>query len=942
MEQNLYTEDLKVIFKQLNTDSSSGLSRHAARMRLAKERKREGGRTGSLFVRDKRSALSCFLRIFSFPCAILLMAIGILAFALGHTVTGATIFIIFFAACIPWGISYFASQRSIETVANFSNPTSRVLRQGEVYVTDCRNVVEGDVIVVTAGDFISCDARLIDSDSLAVNEYIKTDGGVSQIYSKKQVGLSAKNTLFGENDILLAGSFVVKGSGRAIVIASGENTYASEFLRNGSLAQKDTDNDDIKTAGRVVARYNILSAIIILALAVIGIFTSHTADVADVFLLALSIYFMLTLLNPFTIGRMISAATVERAASPKTPADFAIIKKNSAMASLSSIDELVLLGRAGVTDGQKHMASVFSEGKRYDGEDISSDSHRRLCGHVYTYISALDKDSMPRTPFADNGLIEPLRKFILDSHFDVREAELKIKSIYYIPCAETKTGFACAETEDFFYRTALTDNEDIISQCDGVRWSDGVLATSEVSGLLREYIEAEKDLGRELLFSVSDIKGKKVLEGIFSFEEGMATEMEEYLPIFEKLGMNVTVLFCEGGKANERYLAGTGILGERGREAVAYKEEFDALGRNVTYRLGEYRAYVGFSPEEYTALVKEMRSRGKVVAAYGVERRFDTVMFASDLSIGCDMIKYSSKKFREAVLDNIEADGEEYSRRSSQFSRAYCSVIVKRTSEEGGGLRGILRARDMANNFSENFSHALLFLSVFALSCILPAVVSLISGYTVISYPCLLLLVTAGGVSAASLFATIKPPLPTLRVKKRNSSQRLGKLFYDNIWRMVSVFVSTALYMALAAIMFSTGFISEYGGLVTATFLSLAAVSTIELVFSARACAGKNVIGNIKITKKEAIKKAIRHSIDRGTAYKVSVLLAAFVVVRLSVYALFSDELSREFAVAGTELRSLVLVAAYVGIYYAVKFISYGISYLVRKRRNGKRTHTAD
>ena len=71
-------------------------------------------------------------------------------------------------------------------------------------------------------------------------------------------------------------------------------------------------------------------------------------------------------------------------------------------------------------------------------------------------------------------------------------------------------------------------------------------------------------------------------------------------------------------------------------------------------------------------------------------------------------------------------------------------------------------------------------------------------------------------------------------------------------------------------------------------------------------------------------------------------MLAAFVVVRLSVYALFSDELSREFAVAGTELRSLVLVAAYVGIYYAVKFISYEISSLIKKRRNRKRTHTAD
>ena len=68
-------------------------------------------------------------------------------------------------------LSYFRAQRIMELMAGYSQPKIRVIRNGELYLADSRCVVPGDVIIVSDGDILPCDARIISSNGLSVKVY---------------------------------------------------------------------------------------------------------------------------------------------------------------------------------------------------------------------------------------------------------------------------------------------------------------------------------------------------------------------------------------------------------------------------------------------------------------------------------------------------------------------------------------------------------------------------------------------------------------------------------------------------------------------------------------------------------------------------------------------------------------------------------------------------
>ena len=93
---------------------------------------------------------------------------------------------------------------------------ARVVRDGIERDVHADELVPGDVIVVTSGDRIPADARLIGADALEVDEAALR--GEAFPAPKSRDGASA------EERILLEGTDVTTGSGRAIVVAVGQET----------------------------------------------------------------------------------------------------------------------------------------------------------------------------------------------------------------------------------------------------------------------------------------------------------------------------------------------------------------------------------------------------------------------------------------------------------------------------------------------------------------------------------------------------------------------------------------------------------------------------------------------------------------------------------------------------------------------------------------------
>ena len=109
------------------------------------------------------------------------------------------------------------ADKAAEALRRLGTTTARVLRDGNVVTVPATAVVSGDVLLLAPGDRVPADARLIEAQSLEVDEAALTGESVP-------VAKRADDAVVPENRIVLEGSGVVVGTGRAVAVAVGRQT----------------------------------------------------------------------------------------------------------------------------------------------------------------------------------------------------------------------------------------------------------------------------------------------------------------------------------------------------------------------------------------------------------------------------------------------------------------------------------------------------------------------------------------------------------------------------------------------------------------------------------------------------------------------------------------------------------------------------------------------
>ncbi len=103
-----------------------------------------------------------------------------------------------------------------ESLERLSSSKAHVLRDGQSVTLAANEVVPGDVLLLAPGDRVAADARLLSAQNLEVDEAALT--GESLPVPKTAEGGNA------ESQIVLEGSDVTSGVGRAVVVAIGHQT----------------------------------------------------------------------------------------------------------------------------------------------------------------------------------------------------------------------------------------------------------------------------------------------------------------------------------------------------------------------------------------------------------------------------------------------------------------------------------------------------------------------------------------------------------------------------------------------------------------------------------------------------------------------------------------------------------------------------------------------
>lgn len=232
MIENAHHLAAEEILARLKVDPDTGLTAPEAEKRLE-----EYGKNRLKETKPKAIWL-IFFQQFLDPVIYILGGATILAFIFNEILEGFAVLVVIL---ITAGIGFFMEWqaiRSVEALKKLVQTHARLLRDGQEQELDLSLLVPGDIILLTAGDVVPADARLLSTKSLAVKEAVLT--GESDQVEKILDSLPEDTELAERKNMVFKGTIISRGSGKAVVTGTGEKTVIGEIHSLTSEAEKET------------------------------------------------------------------------------------------------------------------------------------------------------------------------------------------------------------------------------------------------------------------------------------------------------------------------------------------------------------------------------------------------------------------------------------------------------------------------------------------------------------------------------------------------------------------------------------------------------------------------------------------------------------------------------------------------------------------------------
>jgi len=248
------------------------------------ERLRKFGRNE--LVAKKKSPLEMFVKQFANFLIGILLAATVISLILGEVIDATAILIIVLIMAIMGFVQEYRAERTLEALKKLAAPTCKVLRDGEEKVIEASEVVPGDILLLSEGDRIAADARVVESIDLETDEAPLT-GESTPVAKLANITLPPDAIVGDRKNMVFMGTYVVRGKGKAVVVATGMNT---EF---GKITKMVVEAEEEKTPLEVeLDEFGKRIGTIILGICaivfVMTLYAEHT-DVLDALMLAVAL-----------------------------------------------------------------------------------------------------------------------------------------------------------------------------------------------------------------------------------------------------------------------------------------------------------------------------------------------------------------------------------------------------------------------------------------------------------------------------------------------------------------------------------------------------------------------------------------------------------------------------------------------------------------------------
>ena len=641
---------------------NTGLSGKEASIRL-----RKSGSNPLFELSQGKPAL--LRRLLTDPTFLAFVLVSVLAACFSEFLSVALSRLIFGVWCLYIGWRLARVDRGRDLLRMCGIPTVTVQRNGKRLSVSAGKIVTGDVILLRQGDVVPADCRLLSASNLRVRFYNLecTDSKRAfLIQSKRSDVVYPYQTDVVAPDfenMIYAGSEIVLGRGRAVVVATGRETLLGA---RGERLCEDKFEKDARIISAMQPYFKLLgiaTLVLLFPLSLIALLVSpQDQSGMRVFLPVFAWVTSMSAILPYCYVQIILHHGVRALFIKNTKESGAILKSTRSIDHLPHLTDLFLIGRAPLSDGQRHFEAAFAGDALLEGAALSP-----LCEAM-----CLLDDAKRKVPDIFSG--DPIREdpciteMISASEFD-REA-LRLRTTGCELFRGEHEQILDVEGSSGQFRLRFYDGVPTLFGCLEYQRSDGKTAIldSQIRSEYQEFLVRAIDLGRSVVTVVKEIGGRVLLLGGVVVKEQALEDAAQTIARLEKKGVRIC-LFLDGKSRADQADA---------REWMPNPNAIYTAGEHVLAVGGEHSgAFFGYTRQEIAAYIRALKQAGRVVGVMTDSSELRSLYALASLGIACES-------------DSDAFSGSE----CAPILRQESDVLVTRASAHGGGLRSVERAID--------------------------------------------------------------------------------------------------------------------------------------------------------------------------------------------------------------------------------------------------------
>ncbi len=667
-----HSETLEQVTSDLKVISNQGLTTQVAQERLStygpNELKKEKG----------KSPLKLLLGQFTNVLMIILLFAIALSFAVGEVADALIILAIVVASAVLGFTQEYRSEKAVEALKKMTAPTAQVIRDGKEIKIPATQLVPGDIVVLSTGDKIPADARLIEAFTMKTDEASLT--GESAPVLKSTQALPAQTQLNDRINMVFTGTVVVYGRGKAIVTNTGMTT---EFGKIAEMVQSaPQEKTPLERRMSSVGKWiGILAVIIAISVGVVGV----VVEGRDLIAMALWAISLAVAAVPEALPAIITGALaigMYRMAKVNT-----IVKRLPAVETLGSTSVICSDKTGTMTKGEMTVQRIYVDdqsvkvtgiGYAPEGEFQFEDKKIEPKGDLIALLktSVLCNDSgLERDPQTRKWIVkgDPTEGALVVAaeKAGIKKAELEAQEprIAEVPFSSERkrmTTIHVAGNQKVAYMKGAP--EVVLEKCSQILLAGKVqLLTEEIRikhhkvteamalQALRNLGFAYKMLSQDKGEFTEDNEEGFVFVGIMSMIDPPRSEVKDAIGICRNAGIRVVMITGDHKLTATAVAKELNLLGEVVEEnQVLTGEELEAMSNEELEAVVEKVViYARVAPEHKSRIVKAWKKKNEVVAMTGDGVNDAPALKMSDIGIAMGI---SGTEVTKEAADMVLAD----------------------------------------------------------------------------------------------------------------------------------------------------------------------------------------------------------------------------------------------------------------------------------------------